>query len=43
MRSSVLPGFWLRVDWLFAEGLPDENMIIATIIAGDPADSRRSS
>ncbi len=43
MRSSVLPGFWLRVDWLFAEELPDENMIIATIIAGDPADSRRSS
>lgn len=43
MRSSALPGFWLRVDWLFAKELPDENAIIATIISGDPADSRRSS
>ncbi|MDZ7363441.1 MAG: Uma2 family endonuclease [candidate division KSB1 bacterium] len=42
-RSSILPGFWLRVDWLFAEELPDENIILATILAGDPADSTRAS
>jgi Uma2 family endonuclease len=38
-RSFALPGFWLRVDWLFAEELPDENTIITTILAGDPANS----
>jgi Uma2 family endonuclease len=40
MRSSALPGFWLRVDWLFAEELPDESTVIATILAGDPANSK---
>ncbi|MGH7598672.1 MAG: Uma2 family endonuclease [bacterium] len=39
VRSSVLPGFWLRVDWLFAEPLPDEEAIIALILSGDPANS----
>jgi Uma2 family endonuclease len=37
-RSAVLPVFWLRVDWLFAKELPSEDIIIATILAGDPAD-----
>jgi Uma2 family endonuclease len=39
VRSVVLPGFWLRVDWLFAEPLPDEEAIIALILSGDPANS----
>jgi len=42
-RSSILPGFWLRIDWLFARELPPEDTILATILAGDPADSIRSS
>jgi Uma2 family endonuclease len=38
VRSSALPGFWLRVDWLFAEELPDESTVLALIFSGDPAD-----
>jgi len=40
VRSAVLPGFWLRVDWLFAEPLPDEDTILALILSGDPANSK---
>ena len=35
-RSSVIAGFWLRVDWLFAADQPDELEIIQMILAGDP-------
>jgi len=38
VRSAVIPGFWLRVDWLFAQELPNEREIIALILAGDPSD-----
>jgi len=34
-RSTVLPGFWLRVDWLWAEELPDPQLTFAEI-AGFP-------
>lgn len=30
-RSKVLPGFWLRVDWLWAEKLPDTLFAFAEI------------
>lgn len=35
-RSEVIPGFWLRVDWLFAAEPLDESAIFETILAGDP-------
>lgn len=31
-RSTVLPGFWLRVDWLGAEELPDPLLTFAEIV-----------
>ncbi len=31
-RSTVLPGFWLRVDWLWAEELPDPLFTFAEIV-----------
>ncbi len=34
-RSTVLPGFWLKVDWLWAEELPDTLLTFAEI-AGFP-------
>lgn len=37
VRSEVISGFWLRVDWLFAEELPPEDTVIAALMAGDPA------
>jgi Uma2 family endonuclease len=37
VRSEVISGFWLRVDWLFAEEELDELEILGTILAGDPA------
>lgn len=37
-RSSVIDGFWLRVDWLFAAEQPDEFEIVQMILAGDPND-----
>ncbi len=37
VRSEALPGFWLRVDWLFAAEELDELEILETILAGDPA------
>lgn len=30
-RSTVIPGFWLRVDWLWAEELPDPQLTFAEI------------
>ncbi len=36
VRSEVLTGFWLRVDWLFAAEELDEMDILETILAGDP-------
>jgi len=30
-HSKVLPGFWLRVDWLWAETLPDSLFVFAEI------------
>jgi len=37
LRSEVISGFWLRVDWLFAAEPLDELAILETILAGDPA------
>lgn len=31
-RSAVLPGFWLRADWLWAEALPDTQRTFAEIV-----------
>ncbi|MDZ7261265.1 MAG: Uma2 family endonuclease [candidate division KSB1 bacterium] len=31
-RSEVIPGFWLRVDWLFAEEMPDILHTVTTIL-----------
>ncbi len=36
-RSMVVPGFWLRVDWLWAEELPDPQLTFAEI-AGFPSE-----
>jgi len=35
-RSEVIPGFWLRVDWLFAEELPDILETVTTILETSP-------
>lgn len=35
-RSATVPGFWLRVDWLWAETLPDPLLTFAEI-AGFPS------
>ncbi len=37
VRSEVIPGFWLRVDWLFAAEPLDEVDILNTILADDPS------
>ncbi len=31
-HSKTIPGFWLRVDWLFAEELPDELEVVSLVI-----------
>lgn len=31
-RSTVLPGFWLRADWLWAEELPDPLLTFAEMV-----------
>jgi len=31
-RSTILPGFWLRVDWLWGETLPDPLLTFAEIV-----------
>jgi len=33
-RSRALPGFWLNVDWLLADPLPDENACLREINQG---------
>ena len=38
IRSAVIPGFWLRVDWLFAQELPNGREIIRLVLAGDSSD-----
>lgn len=34
VHSAIIPGFWLRLDWLFADELPDENEVLAAILRG---------
>jgi Uma2 family endonuclease len=34
-RSEVIPGFWLRVDWLFTAEPLDELEALNTILASD--------
>ena len=36
-RSAVIPGFWLKVDWLWAKELPDPLLTFAEIV-GFPAE-----
>jgi hypothetical protein len=33
-RSRVLPGFWLRVAWLWQDPLPDPSRVLFTIDRG---------
>jgi len=35
--SSALPGFWIDVDWLWADPLPNPRRCLETILAGPPA------
>jgi Uma2 family endonuclease len=35
-RSTVIPGFWLRVDWLWEEELPDPLMTFGEIVGFPP-------
>jgi len=34
-RSTVLPRLWLRVDWLWAEEMPDLLPILGEIVGAD--------
>ncbi len=34
VRSVAIPGFWLRVDWLFAPEFPSERAALEKILAG---------
>jgi len=36
-RSEALPGFWLDVEWLFAERLPSRRACLQEILFGEPA------
>jgi Uma2 family endonuclease len=36
-RSAVLPGFWLRVEWLWQEPLPSPIRTLAEIVGLDPS------
>ncbi len=36
-RSKMLPGFWLRVEWLWQEPLPSTIHTLAEIVGMDPA------
>jgi hypothetical protein len=31
-HSTILPGFWLRVEWLIAEALPDPLVALAQVV-----------
>ena len=35
-RSEVVPGFWLRVEWLWQDPLPSEVAVLAEIAGVDP-------
>ena len=35
-RSEVLPGFWLRVEWLWQEPLPSPLRVLGEIVGMDP-------
>jgi Uma2 family endonuclease len=37
-RSEVVPGFWLDVDWLFADPLPNKFECLKQVLAGDPVE-----
>lgn len=37
LRSSVLPGFWLDVKWLFSEPMPNTFECLQQILAGEAA------
>jgi Uma2 family endonuclease len=32
LKSEVIPGFWLRIDWLFADPLPDVLEAVTTLL-----------
>jgi hypothetical protein len=36
-RSEVVPGFWLRVDWLWEEPLPSPLRVIGEISGIEPS------
>ena len=38
-RSETLPGFWLDVEWLFTDPLPDPAACLQQILAGPPSHS----
>jgi Uma2 family endonuclease len=35
-RSEALPGFWLDVEWLFADPMPNHMTCLQQILAGEP-------
>jgi Uma2 family endonuclease len=35
-QSEVIPGFWLDVEWLFADELPNDYACLQSILAGPP-------
>jgi Uma2 family endonuclease len=37
-RSETLPGFWLDVEWLFADPLPSKLECLQRVLAGEPAE-----
>jgi len=41
--SEALPGFWLNVNWLHADPLPDEMDCLQQILAGPPPARRRNA
>jgi len=40
-HSGVIPGFWLDVQWLFAEPLPRPYLCLQQILAGKPRRARK--
>jgi hypothetical protein len=37
LHSRVLPGFWLRVEWLWPDTRPRKTEALAAILKGPPA------
>ncbi len=35
-RSAAVPGFWLKLDWLFADPLPSKYACLQELLRGDP-------